>query len=90
MKLKLIEAAGFIGRKKTAEEDLSNYPEQVQQQVQNFFNAPAEFSAVPPSFARDKEQRFLELEGKTIPLQDVQLNDALTQLVNKLKEGLHF
>ena len=86
MIVKLIEAGGFAGLKKTAEEDLSAYPDAVKEAVKKVFDAPPK--ATPRSPVRDKEQRFLEWDGKVVPLADVKADKALQDLLKRLQKNL--
>lgn len=86
MILKLIQAGGFAGLKKTAEEDLSAYPDDVKDAVKKVFEEPPK--AAPSSTTRDKEQHFLELDGKTIPVDADKPPKALQELLSKLQSNL--
>ena len=86
MKLKLIQAGGFAGLKKTAEEDLSNYPDEVKDAVKKMFDEPAK--TTPSSTARDKEQHFLELDGKVVPVDADKQPKALQDLLSKMQTNL--
>ncbi|GAA4739324.1 protealysin inhibitor emfourin [Flavisolibacter ginsenosidimutans] len=86
MKLKLIQAGGFAGLKKTAEEDLSDYPDEVKDAVKKVFEEPAKTSS--PSAARDQEQHFLELDGKVVPVDADKQPKALQNLLAKMKTNL--
>lgn len=87
MIIKLIEAGGFAGLKKTAEEDLSAYSDAVKEAVKKIFDAPPK--AAPRSPARDKEQRFLEWEGKVVPVADIEPDTALQDLLKRLQKNLN-
>lgn len=86
MKLKLIEAGGFAGLKKTTEEDLSDYPLHLQQEIKEVFEQPLPKPAPTP--ARDKEQHFLELDGKVIPVASITPTKELRSLIKKMKSNL--
>ena len=85
MKLKLIQAGGFAGLKKTAEEDLSDYPDRVKDAVKKVFDETSKASSSP---ARDKEQHFLELDGKVVPVDVDQQPKALQDLLKKMQTNL--
>ena len=92
MKLKLIEAGKFSGRKKTSEEDLAELPQEVQEQVENIFSTnhdrPAQARA--QSVQRDKESYFIEYNGKSMPVHAMPPNKDLEALIEKLKSKLHY
>jgi hypothetical protein len=86
MKLKLIQAGGFAGLKKTAEEDLSDYPDEIKDAVKKVFEEPPK--TAPSSAARDKEQHFLELDGKVVPVDADKQPKALQDLLAKMQTNL--
>ena len=92
MKLKLIEAGGFAGLKKTAEADLTQLPTALRQHVETIFTnhttrpAPAQAQSVH----RDKENYFIEYNGKVLPVKTLLHNKELEALIEKLKSILHF
>ncbi len=86
MILKLIEAGGFAGLRRTAEEDLTDYSDDVKDAVKKVFEAPQ--STPPPATARDKEQHYLELEGKVIPVAGIKQDKELKTLIKKLHTNL--
>ena len=84
--LTLIQAGGFAGLKKTAAENLSGYPDELKAAVQKVFAEPSQ--AVPPSAARDKEQHFLELDGKVVSVDINAQPKALQDLLGKMQANL--
>ena len=92
MKLKLIEAGKFSGLKKTVEEDLTALPTELQKHVESIFSKgasqPAQASA--QSVSRDKENYFIEYNGKALPVKSVLPNKELEDLIEKMKSKLHF
>lgn len=88
MKLKLIQTGGFVGKTKTAEEDLDNHNSVLQDHVAELFNqVPVE---IPKNQVRDKEQLFLEFNGKILPLYQLSLNPQLEKLIADLNGKLCF
>lgn len=89
MKLKLIRTAGFAGRTKTAETDLSHYPYDIQTCIEELFSKTevATFSSSP---ARDKETLLLEFDGKCIPMEKIKPDDRLEKIVGQLLQELHY
>lgn len=85
MKLKLIQAGGFAGLKKTAEEDLSDYPSEVKDAVKKVFEEQPKSTSSP---ARDKEQHFLELDGKVVPVDANDQPKILQDLLSKMQANL--
>lgn len=88
MKLKLIQTAGFAGKKKMAEEELDDYENVLQQHVTDLFQQ--ELPPAPENSFRDKEQMFLEFDGKVLPLQQLSLNPQLEQLIEQMNGQLRF
>lgn len=88
MKLKLIQAGGFTGKTKTAEEDLAQHESILQQHVTELFNQPAE--EAPKTQVRDKEQLFLEFEGKVLPVQQLNPNSELKKLIAQMSNQLAY
>jgi len=88
MKLKLIQAGGFAGRKKMAEEDLDDHPDQLKEQVKEVFSQP--LKALPRSKERDKEQHFLEFEGKVVPVQSFKPSKEFKSLIKKMQSNLDY
>lgn len=88
MKLKLIQAGGFAGKIKTAEAELDQHENLLQQHVTELFQQ--QIVAAPKSAARDKEQLFLEFNGKTLPLQQLCINPQLEKLIEQLNNQLRF
>ncbi|MGI4022412.1 MAG: hypothetical protein ACRYFA_12975 [Janthinobacterium lividum] len=86
MKLKLIQAGGFAGKTKIAEKDLEQHETILQQQLTELFRQP--LKAAPKSQVRDKEQLFLEFDGKRLPVQQLgsnpQLSKLIAQMINQL------
>lgn len=88
MKLKLIQAGGFAGKVKTAEEDLENHETVLQQHVTDLFQ-----QNVPPvlkSLARDQEHLLLEFNGKVLPVHQLSLNPQMEKLVEHMCTKLRF
>ena len=89
MKLKLVQTPGFVGRKKVAEEDLSQYSPSLQKHVADLFtNSAAGAGDLPP--VPDKEKLFLELDGKRLPVDAAVANEELKNLVERMRENLKF
>lgn len=92
MILKLIQAGSFVGRTKTSEEDVSALPEELQVQLAGLFSGagskPAQARA--QSASRDKENYFIEYNGKTLPVQSVQPGKDLGELIEKMKSNLQY
>jgi hypothetical protein len=89
MKIKLIQAGGFAGIKKTAEKDLDGLPASVQQKLQDLFKHPVQDAAVK-SPMRDKEQLFLELNGRTLQVDHLMGDMELSRFVQQMKDELHY
>ncbi len=90
MTLKLIQAGGFTGKSKVSEENLENYGEGLKNQVENLFAQPSANAAPDNSPARDKEKLYLQYNEKLIPVNESHLNSDLKNLINKMKENLHY
>jgi len=91
MKLTLIQSGGFAGKTKIAEEDLSNYPETLQQFVKHaFLQQPVKKEQAPPGMSRDKESYSLEYNGTSLPLNALVKNDDLDKLIKKMKANLKY
>ena len=88
MKLKLIQAGGFTGKVKTAEEELDHHETVLQQHVSELFQQNV--STAPKSSVRDKEQLLLEFNGKVLPVQQLSLNPQLEKLIEQMSEKLCF
>ena len=88
MKLKLVQTAGFVGRKKIAEEDLSQYPSALQKHVTDLFSNTIAADNLPAT--PDKEKLFLEMDGKRLPVQSLAANDEFKKLIETMKENLKF
>ena len=88
MKLKLIQAGGFTGKNKTAEEELDLQAPVLQQQVTAIFNQFLQ--EMPKSKVRDKEQLFLEFDGKVLPVKQLHPNPELEKLIDQLINQLRF
>lgn len=87
MKLKLIEAGGITGRKRTAEMDVSEQPEEVHKQLLAILHSP---NATKEDKYRDKVNYFIEYEGKASALRSILLTGKLKDLINKLKKELRY
>jgi hypothetical protein len=89
MKLKLVQTPGFVGRKKVAEEDLSQYSPSLQKHVADLFsNSAAGIDNTSP--VPDKEKLFLELDGKRLPVDTAASNKELKNLIERMKDNLKF
>ena len=88
MKLKLVQTPGFVGRKKVAEEDLSQYSPSFQKHVADLFTSAAGTDNSPS--APDKEKLFLELDGKRLAVPSSAANEELKNLIERMKENLKF
>jgi hypothetical protein len=88
MKLKLIHAGGFAGKTKTAEEDLDQHTTILQEHLTELFNQPVE--AAPKNQVRDKEQLFLEFDGKVLPVQQLSPNSQLEKLIEQMSGQLRY
>jgi hypothetical protein len=88
MKLKLIQAGGFAGKTKIAEEDLDLHATVLQEHLTELFNRPLD--AAPKSQARDKEQLFLEFGGKVLPVQQLNPNSQLEKLIEQMSGQLRY
>ncbi|RYY30222.1 MAG: hypothetical protein EOP41_01110 [Sphingobacteriaceae bacterium] len=88
MKLKLIQTGGFIGKTKVAEADLTKHEGILQDHVAELFNQDPQ--PVPQNKIRDKEQLFLEFNGKVLPLYQLELNPQLAKLIADLNGQLCF
>lgn len=90
MKVKLIQGGGFMGRTKSAEEDLSGYPLDVKQHLENAF-AKLQKSAANDSLKRDDLNYFIEYDGNRVQLSEgAELPKELHGLVDKLKNDLKY
>ncbi len=91
MILKLIEAGGFSGLKKTAEKDISDLPQDLQSHVETLFSAPPPpAQARAQSASRDRATYSIEYNGKTLPVQSIQPSEELHDLIEKMKNGLQY
>jgi hypothetical protein len=91
MKITLIQSGGFTGKAKIAEEELSNYPEALQQLIkQAFLKKPLSKEPVSRDMSRDKESYSLELNGANLPLDALPRNDDLDELIRKMKSNLKY
>ena len=92
MKVKLIQGGGFMGRIKTAEEDISGYPSDVKQHLENVLAQLHELAtANTDSLKRDDFNYFIEYNGNRAQLsEDTQLPKELHGLVDKLKNDLKY
>lgn len=88
MKLKLIQAGGFAGKTKTAEQDLDLHESILHQYLTELFNQPA--AETPKTQVRDKEQLFLEFEGKVLPVQQLNSNPELKKLIAQMSDQLTY
>ena len=89
MKVKLIQSGGFASVKKTAEADLTELPPSLQHKLQLLFTQ-AKPAITTKSATRDKEQLFLELNGKVVSVDILSLEKDLDDLIKKMKGQLHY
>jgi hypothetical protein len=87
MKLKLVEAGSFTGKKRVAEVDLSDYSPELAEEIRKAFRDPVSTER-EATLARDKEQLFLELDKQILPLHAVHLSNELKALLEDLKSKL--
>lgn len=92
MKVKLIQGGGFMGRSKSAEEELSGYSDDLKQHLENTLaklrGTPAARAA---SLKRDDFDYFIEYNGNRARLsEDTELPTELHSLVDKLKNDLKY
>jgi hypothetical protein len=92
MKVKLIQGGGFMGRTKTAEEDLSEYSLDVKQHLENTVaKLQQSATANTDSEKRDDFDYFIEFNGNRAKLtEDAELPQELRSLVDKLKNDLKY
>lgn len=91
MKLTLIQTGGFTGKTKTAEEDLSNHPQELQQFIkQVFLQKTVKKDPVKEDLSRDKENYSLEYNDISLPLNTLAKNENLDKLIKKMKSNLKF
>ena len=93
MKLKLIRSGGFMNKAVTTEEDLGSYPASLQNRIAQFFSSTiddrSDANGSKQAY-RDSFQYFAEYNGRLLPLDVLENDNTLTDLVKKLKERLHF
>ena len=93
MKLKLIRSGGFMNKAVTTEEDLGSYPASLQNRIAQIFSSTIDNSSDANGSKqayRDSFQYFAEYNGTLVPLDVLENDNTLTDLVKKLKERLHF
>jgi hypothetical protein len=92
MKVKLIQGGGFMGRTKSAEEDLSGYsPDLKQHLVNTLAKLQESATANTDSLKRDDFDYFIEYNGNRAKLsEDTELPKELHGLVDKLKNDLKY
>ncbi len=91
MKIKLIQSGGFMGRTKTAEEEVSFFSPEFQKFLENtFVHTPTDTSDTSPGASRDTFDYFLEYNGKALPLHVIPPSPAFDQLLKSLKAKLHY
>jgi hypothetical protein len=93
MQLKLIQSGGFTGRRKVAEEELSDHPEALKAQVEDIFSQPTPPEGEgnePGDLNRDKPVYYVEYNGKSLPLDNIPANQHLEKLIESMKEKLHY
>ncbi|CAM3949940.1 hypothetical protein SAMN06265348_104104 [Pedobacter westerhofensis] len=92
MKLKLIQSGGFAGRSKSAEEELSSYPKQVQEYLDGQIAAFQSKAALAPQSADpDSFRYFIEYKGSRIPCDDqIGQLPELAEIIIQLKAKLHY
>jgi hypothetical protein len=92
MIVKLIQGGGFMGRTKSAEEDLSGYPSDVKEHLENTL-AQLQKSTTDntDSAKRDDFNYFIEFNGNRVELsENSELPKELHGLVDKLKNDLKY
>lgn len=87
MKLKLIEAGGITGRKRTAEMDMADQPEEVHHQIQTIINTS---SSKKEDKYRDKVNYFIEYDGRSSALRSILITGKLKEVISKLKKELRY
>ena len=87
MKLKLIEAGGITGRKRTAEMDVTEQPVEVHEQIRTILASP---NPKNEDKYRDKVNYFIEYDGKASALRSILLTGKLKDVINKLKKELKY
>ena len=87
MKLKLIEAGGITGRKRSAEMDISKEPEELHEQIKTIVNNSA---GKREENYRDKVNYFIEYEGRSSALRSILLTGRLKDVISKLKRKLQY
>ena len=93
MKLKLIRSGGFMNKAVTTEEELGGYPAFLRDHIAQIFHSAVNKSSdanLPRQNHRDSFQYFAEYNGTLVPLDVLENDSILTDLVKKLKERLHF
>jgi hypothetical protein len=100
MKVKLIQAGGFMGRSKFAEEDLSDYDAEVKDHLDKVFlktegapidHLPSGSNNRTSSLVRDNLYYFIEYNGHRARIEDnASLPNELQRLFETLKERLEY
>jgi hypothetical protein len=92
MKVKLIQGGGFMGRSKSAEEDLTEYSPDVKQHLEDTLEElQKSATANTDSAKRDDFNYFIEYNGNRAQLsEDTELPKELHGLVDKLKNDLKY
>ena len=89
MKLKLIEAGGFAGLKKKSEVDVGDLSPALRDKLDQLFEGKKDRRRKSASRARDREQLFLQLDERIVPVDDVD-DDELGDLIRDMKKHLHY
>jgi len=89
MKLRLVQTPGIVGKKKVAEEDLAQHSPSLQEHLTDLFSKPAPVPGKLPLMP-DKENLYLELEGKRLPVQSLPANEELKKLIDQMKASLQW
>lgn len=91
MKLKLIQSGGFVGREKTAEEDISSHPPLVMQALKDFFDAK-DATGIDNNVtsSRDAFAYSVEYDNKIVPAKELtaqkpELKGIIDKLMGELK-----
>ena len=87
MKIRLVEAGSFTGKRRVAETELSGYTPELAEQISHAFDAPDSTEYRNPN-ARDQEQLFLQLNERIIPLSSIPPSEELNRLVSALRAKL--
>ena len=89
MKLKLIEAGGFAGLKKSAEMDVGELSADLRDKLESLFDEKRKKRHAKNPDSRDREQLYLQLDDRTMPVDELE-DEELERLVNRMKKHLHY